>query len=556
MQAIAIDANTGAQSLCDFRCATSDFDIKTAGDIKASISITDSFKGRYRLIVTSQVDNASNETTTIGSISFVVNGVEQSGKIDVVQRPAINYERSRILLNGNIGAQFTLAALSPFACTVATTSSAFSAVCNADNTITLTTTTANSDNDERKAGKIVVSLRDYPSCSYEIDVWQRSATSRETLLFHFIGTSLRSYFQTNLNMIEEALSGDLAQQKRIITFMQSSTNAAEMHEIYFDKIDKKVYSQPLKKVTLPAEYTADMLADIWRDMIAAAPATEYSLIVGSHGLGWVPKNRLSATSKALLDSQFATYWQYMPNAEAVRYIGEGTSLTLIDTTDFAAACSMMEQPFRYIMFDACYMSNIEAAYDMRNSADYIFASPCEMLARGLPYNVILPIMLGDDATDVMLDKAAKMTVDTAIANTTGGTVSACTAVIKCSQLEALAASFKGVYGSVGDAFDITTLQTYDGTNAWSHPNHHFFDVMDFAKQACSDAAALSQFEQRYAECVSAIYHTPSFYSAFNNSMNEISTYYGVSTSLPILYNAEQLYDAELQQTAWFKAITE
>lgn len=552
---IYIAANRGAQSTCDFSCATSDFDVETDGDISVTVSIIDSFKGLYRLIVTSKADNASNDTTSLGSISFSVKGVKQSGKIDVVQQQAIRFDRSRILMNGNIGSECTVAAVSPFPCTVSTTSNAFSAQCNTDNSITLKTIAENGSNEEIQAGKLIVSLRDYPSCRLEIDVWQRSAQCDETMLFYYLGTSLRSYFTTNLNMVEQALATGLEGSKRVVALLQTSTYSAELYELYYDRFDKTVYRPLIKKIDLPATYSASMLAEVWGEMMQTAPAKQYSLIVGSHGLAWVPKTTQSKQSTSLLSSAFANYWQHVPNAEVVRHLGEGSAATLIDTTEFAEACSMLEAPFRYIIFDACYMSNIESAYDMRNTAEYILASPCEVLGKGLPYNIILPIMFGNDATAQMLDNVAKRCVEEAL-NQTSGTISSCTAVIKCNELEALAASFKEVYAAIPESFDCSEVQTYDGLNSWSHPHHHFFDLADYAKKGCSNAAALARFEERYAEAVFGLYHTPSFYSAFNGMLNAIVSYNGVTTSLPILYDAQQLYDAELRQTAWYKAITE
>lgn len=552
---ISIAANKGAQTVCDFSCPTSDFDIETNGEISATVSVTDSFKGLYRLIVTAQADNASNDTAAIGSVSFKVRGVAQKGQLEVIQQSAISFNRSRILMNGDVGSEYTIAPLSPFACTVSTTSSSFSAQCNADNTITLKTTAENSSDEERKVGKVIVSLRDYPSCSTEIDVWQHAAQCKETLLFYYLGTSLRSYFLTNLDMVERALKGQPS-SKRIVTLLQTSANRAELYELYYDRFDEVTYRNFIKEIALPATYTSSMLAEVWGEMMNVAPAKEYSLIVGSHGLAWIPKESTSP-STPLSASQFVEYWRPLPQSEPVRFIGEGNARTQINTTEIAEAASILEMAFRYIIFDACYMSNIESAYDMRNAAKYILASPCEILARGLPYNTIVPIMLGDDDTQQMLDRVAKRFVDETMA-AESGRISACTAVVKCDELEVLAASFKQVYKSISANFDTTNLQAYDGINAWSHPKHNFFDLMDFAKQGCTDTNAVAAFEKSFDKCVSSLYHTPSFYSAYNNDMNDILRYWGITTSLPILCDPSGLQDTaqKLQQTAWYKAITE
>ena len=48
------------------------------------------------------------------------------------------------------------------------------------------------------------------------------------------------------------------------------------------------------------------------------------------------------------------------------------------------------------------MANIETLYDLRRSADYIVASPCEVMGIGFPYDQFVPALLSD------ADAASKM----------------------------------------------------------------------------------------------------------------------------------------------------
>lgn len=49
--------------------------------------------------------------------------------------------------------------------------------------------------------------------------------------------------------------------------------------------------------------------------------------------------------------------------------------------------------FEFILFDACLMGNIEVLYQLRNKADYIIASPTEILVAGFPYTQTIPLLL-------------------------------------------------------------------------------------------------------------------------------------------------------------------
>lgn len=48
----------------------------------------------------------------------------------------------------------------------------------------------------------------------------------------------------------------------------------------------------------------------------------------------------------------------------------------------------------YILFDDCYMASVEVAYDLKEVTDYLIASPCEIMAYGMPYAEIGPHLLG------------------------------------------------------------------------------------------------------------------------------------------------------------------
>lgn len=42
----------------------------------------------------------------------------------------------------------------------------------------------------------------------------------------------------------------------------------------------------------------------------------------------------------------------------------------------------------YILFDDCYMSSLETAYELRHITDYIIACPTEIMAFGMPYSTM------------------------------------------------------------------------------------------------------------------------------------------------------------------------
>ena len=68
------------------------------------------------------------------------------------------------------------------------------------------------------------------------------------------------------------------------------------------------------------------------------------------------------------------------------------------------ANSIPDHLFDYIWFDSCYMSNIETIYEFRNKCDIFVGYPTEVLDSGLPYQNVLPYLVGDSPDPVMAAK--------------------------------------------------------------------------------------------------------------------------------------------------------
>lgn len=97
-------------------------------------------------------------------------------------------------------------------------------------------------------------------------------------------------------------------------------------------------------------------------------------------------------------------------------------------------------------------------------------------------------------------------------------------------------------------YDPNTLQTYEGLSP-----HLFYDMGQYVSVRCSDAALLDEF----AECFDAAFppesrlHTDGFYSAYNNRMNPITHYSGITISEP-----STKFTEENRATNWYRATHE
>lgn len=90
------------------------------------------------------------------------------------------------------------------------------------------------------------------------------------------------------------------------------------------------------------------------------------MIIGSHGVGWLPAN-----------------YHEKPKT---RFFGGTTLEYQTDISTLTQSIKNANMQMQYIMFDDCYMSTIEVAYDLREVTHYLIGCTSEIMAYGMPYN--------------------------------------------------------------------------------------------------------------------------------------------------------------------------
>lgn len=551
---VTLSAVQSEYSTFTYTSKESDIEVVAEGDIVCSQPQSIG-SDKYSVQVAPTKDNLSIEENTAGNITFKVAGDALSGKLQAIQRPALSFDRSRITVGGNSGEQASVSVNSTFDFTVTATTTAIEVAKGENGMVDITVVEPNTTSQERKLGAITVTLVDNPSCNISIDVWQRTALAERTMMFYYLGMSLKSFYDANLATVEKCVESGSLGDTRVLVFIQSSQNSGSLYEIFYDKGLGKIVRDPIATYDLPQLYSEQMLSEIFCDMTVRAPAKEYGLFIGSHGKGWIPKNSASLGSSSTYSTFSAEHlesiWTPAPGAIMVRHIGDTTS-TQVDTTEIAGALKSTGCHLNYIIFDACYMANVESAYDLKEVTDYILGSACEIIANGMPYGDILPIMASTSPLLDRLNASAKAFVDYYKNNRQGAYSSACSAVIDCRQLDALAEVTKRVNGSL-QRIDPNSVQSYDGINLTRNPTHIFFDMEDYVIKSCTDADAVAAFSAQLYRTVTGLHHTKTFYSAYNNKANEINYYSGLTTSAPIMLHAMSAYVPEWKECAWYLA---
>ena len=541
---IIIDALKGSTATLNFISGSDNIKLIANGDITASLS-TKNDKNEYTITVTTTISNDSATNQKIGTIAFDIDGVIQESKIEVTQISAIVLDRSEVILPSQGGGKNIFVVDSGFEVEVSHFSEEF-LISRNNNTFTVTAMRSNNGSDMASLGSIEVYLKDAPDCKTNIEVKQRGGKAPQTIIIHFIGTALQHYFNQNIKKILEALDDDIQGDAQIVAITTDSTNDATLYELRYDAILGKAVQEKVKELPLPTPYDSALFENNLREALNFAPAEKYALVIGSHGLAWIPKNNSSSHTLALQRLGLSTtqLWKRRENAEMTRHVGDKSPVRY-DIEEIAAAIEANNIKFEYILFDACFMSNVESAYELRNTTNHIVASPCEVMGYGFPYAHIMQYMLLDSGTTYNLDKICNKYVD--YYKTEASTPSACVAITHTAELEALATAMKAVNAADKKVnFSLDNVQYYEGQNP-----HSFYDLGDIVEQSCADSSVAATFKAQLDKTVTSRYHTDRFYSVYGNDnkyYHNINYYSGITTSAMVEH-----YSTDWQQTAWYKA---
>lgn len=335
-----------------------------------------------------------------------------------------------------------------------------------------------------------------------------------TVVAYFMGTSLDYYFNMNFENMKKAVSEGVLGNNRLVIFRQRSTTSAEMGEIRYDaEGGEAVYEVVESDIDLSEPLTGRRFGEHLLSAMDYARTERYSLIMLGHSTAWLPETLL--TTYARRPDEFVPSFEKMPGAEITRTIGE--KRVILDMKELAEGLAFTGEKFDCIYFDVCFMSSVEAVYELRNAASYIVASPCEIMGYGSPYDLILEPLLDGDYESVC---AAYYEFYKSYIWPSG-----CIAAIDCSKLDALADVVRRINGAAVRAdFDITAVQAYEGQKR----GHWFFDVLDYYSRICADTELVAELERALNDALPYRYHTDRFYSAYNAQMNDINSYSGIS----------------------------
>jgi len=368
--------------------------------------------------------------------------------------------------------------------------------------------------------------------------------NQKTLLMYLpwpADMTLTKAFKTNIADLEKAISKNGLNNEKVVVFMSTSSTEATLYEITCENGICK--HDTLKNYVNPSFTTVEGIASILNDMKSVAPALTYAMIIGGHGMGWIPVSPTYQTIgiKALSTSisSFKNYWEY-EGAFHTRYFGGTTTKYQTDITSLAQGITMAGiKKMEYILFDNCYMSSIEVAYELRNVTNYLIASPTEIMAYGMPYAVVGEYLLGETDYKAVCDGfyAFYSTYNEAPYGTL--------AVTNCSELASTASLMREINSRY--TFDTAQLNSLQRMDGYEPPI--FYDYGDYVAHLCTDEQLLMEYKEQLDRMIPYKTHTTEFYSKSKGAV-PINVYSGITTSDP---SDNPQVSIDKTKTSWYTA---
>lgn len=373
---------------------------------------------------------------------------------------------------------------------------------------------------------------------------------RTVVMYTVANNSLHQLLDNNIQQALAAVGNGLPEGSRLLVYLDTWRYGSD-----YARVDSTVLielvpagkgraeARILKSYGSQNSLDPAVMQAVLNDVANLAPNRGYGMVLSSHATGWFPPQAGyigrpfgAGTEPALTGHD----WRKAPGAAPTRTFGDdgGYSMSVPDLVQGLSAVR-----FDFLLFDACFMSSVEALYELRSSADYIVASPTEVMGAGFPYRKILPYLFGSETA---LEQTCRIFMDTYRAEPTYK--SAAVTLVDCRGLDALAESVRAVMHAPVNEVNPDDVQALEGMGGGGSNIHAFFDLEDYIVQLCPDEMLKARFGAALKAAVVFADHTPQIYSAYIPGFFDANRLCGISTYIP--RDEFPGYKSLWKQTAW------
>ena len=381
---------------------------------------------------------------------------------------------------------------------------------------------------------MVLSLFFLASCSKEIELDGLPFKKRTLFIYMAANNNLGGIASQNINWMKEAFSQRYYGDNRVVIYWAPNRTPSTPVLVEIKRNGPSARVDTLKVYEPQSAVEPATLQMAIEDMLDFAPADSYALILWSHGTGWMPADLPPGSGYTTVQpQQRAMYGEKIPQT---RYFGEEAK-KYMELSDLCGA--LPDHLFQFILFDACFMGQVEVAYALRNKADYLIASPAEVLFDGMPYNKIIQYIFTSTPQLEAICREFFNHYENQFA-TIG--------LYDLRQMEPLAEVMSQIIATYKNnipSIPIAGIQYFD-----RYQKHTMFDLSNFVEKLMPESDPLwAQFERQMASTILYKDAIPK-----NTLHIPINTYCGISTYIPIAGYAD-LNDF-YYRTDWYKRVYE
>ena len=364
-------------------------------------------------------------------------------------------------------------------------------------------------------------------CLTACDRDERLAKDRQMLLVYFAGNnSLAAEGASDYNSIKQNwLPTTRGSEKVMLVFHHFKDETPVLVRLSKDRrgntVEDIIKEYPFNTHSADARTLETVLAEAE----AAWPSAHHGIVLWSHGSGFLPPGYyINPQERAKGDpvSEEADPYAFLVKAggDGLKSFAQDEEQNIeMDLIDLRKALSRFHYDF--IAFDCCLMANVELAYELRNTSDYLIFSPTEIMSDGFPYDVMVQTIFSQQPEAAMRSIAQSYMAH--YRSFSGVYASATISVVRTAGMQALANACQTVFRNHQDQIlmhDRSHVQPY-----FRYNKHWFYDIDDFVQQVADDSE----------------------YQAFNRALNqaviyrdatdyfldlEISHYSGLSIYIP------------------------
>lgn len=291
----------------------------------------------------------------------------------------------------------------------------------------------------------------------EPEPWPNSS---HTLLIYMVGdNSLSSDLRSN---IKDALSGlkSCDNPLNLIIYEDTKSSGYKGTPVLF-RLRRNMQNKEKVDTIMIHQYEADhnsldpdIMQSIIKEAFDACPAEVKGISFGSHALGWIPSSIYPTTIREAP----ARTTDGKPETRAKQWFGMEENDAYMEIWDLRKALEAGPH-LDYLMFDACHMGQVEVAYELRKTADYLMGCPTETWAVGFPYAELVKTLSSMTTKSALASNIKQITdvvTSQSIYQRNGGTFT----IVDLNQLTPVLQAYKNLLAMSTERLTLLKEHTY------------------------------------------------------------------------------------------------